>query len=64
MVRYSLRLPDDLHQRIKDVAADETRSMNDQMIVMLREGIAIREKRNVATNVAKPGEQGGSKASG
>ena len=43
MIRFSLRLPDNLHTQVKQQADQEQRSMNDQMIVMLREGIARRE---------------------
>jgi hypothetical protein len=43
MIRFSLRLPVAIHTQIKQLADREQRSMNNQMIVMLREGIERRE---------------------
>jgi predicted DNA-binding protein len=35
MIRYSLRLPDELHERIKRLAERDNRSLNGQLITML-----------------------------
>ena len=38
-VRYSLRLPPDLHAALVELARREDRSLNQQLIHMLREGV-------------------------
>lgn len=44
MIRYSLRLPDDLHQRLVELAERERRSLNEQIVFMLENGLlAYRE---------------------
>lgn len=42
MFRFSLRIPQGLHQLIKQLASTEQRSINDQIIMMLREGVERR----------------------
>jgi hypothetical protein len=47
-VRYALRLPPDLHRSLVELAEREDRSLNQQLIHMLREGVrrdAQRRKR-------------------
>lgn len=41
-VSINLRLPPDLHKQVKEAAEQETRSLNGQIIQMLREAIAKR----------------------
>ena len=38
-VRYALRLPPDLHAALVELARREDRSLNQQLIRMLREGV-------------------------
>ena len=38
-VRYSLRLPPDLHQALVELARDEDRSLNQQILYLLRQGV-------------------------
>lgn len=44
-VRTNLRLPGDLYERIKQIAADERRSANAQMVVLLQEALLARQAR-------------------
>ncbi len=44
-VRYALRLPPDLHAALVDLARREDRSLNQQLIRMLREGVKRDERR-------------------
>ena len=44
-VRYALRLPPDLHAALVDLARREDRSLNQQLIRMLREGVRRDERR-------------------
>jgi hypothetical protein len=43
-VSINLRLPADLHAAVKEAATDETRSLNGQIIQMLREALTTRGK--------------------
>ena len=38
-VRYSLRLPPELHEALVELARREDRSLNQQLISMLRQGV-------------------------
>ena len=44
-VRYALRLPPDLHAALVELARSEDRSLNQQLIHMLREGVRRDERR-------------------
>ncbi len=44
-VRYALRLPPDLHAALVELARREDRSLNQQLIRMLREGVKRDERR-------------------
>jgi hypothetical protein len=44
-VRYALRLPPDLHAALVDLAQREDRSLNQQIIRLLREGVRRDERR-------------------
>ena len=44
-VRYALRLPPDLHTALVELARRDDRSLNQQLIHMLREGIRRDEQR-------------------
>ena len=46
-VRYALRLPPDLHAALVELAQREDRSLNQQLIRMLREGVKRDERRRV-----------------
>ena len=46
-VRYALRLPPDLHATLVDLARREDRSLNQQLIRMLREGVKRDERRQL-----------------
>ena len=38
--RIDLRLPSDLHKQIEDIAKGEARSVNSQIVYMLRQAVA------------------------
>jgi hypothetical protein len=42
-VKTNLRLPEDLYDQVKRLAAVERRSVNAQMIVMLQEAVTARQ---------------------
>ena len=44
-VRYALRLPPDLHAALVELARREDRSLNQQLIRLLREGVRRDEQR-------------------
>ena len=44
-VRYALRLPPDLHAALVELARREDRSLNQQLIRMLRDGVRRDEQR-------------------
>ena len=44
-VRYALRMPPDLHAALVDMARREDRSLNQQLIHMLREGVRRADRR-------------------
>ncbi len=44
-VRYSLRLPPDVHERLVELARREGRSLNQQLVYMLRQGLRRAEHR-------------------
>ena len=46
-VRYALRLPPDLHAALVELARREDRSLNQQLIRMLREGVKRDERRQL-----------------
>ncbi len=46
-VRYALRLPPDLHAALVELARREDRSLNQQLIRMLREGLKRDERRQL-----------------
>ncbi len=43
-VKTGLRLPDELYERIKQLAEKDLRSVNAQMVTLLREAIEARER--------------------
>ena len=47
VVRFALRLPPDLHAALVELARREDRSLNQQLIRMLREGVKRDERRQV-----------------
>ena len=44
-VRYALRLPPDLHAALGELARREDRSLNQQLVRLLRDGIRREERR-------------------
>ena len=44
-VRYALRLPPELHAALVDMARREDRSLNQQLIRLLRDGVRRDERR-------------------
>jgi hypothetical protein len=44
-VRYALRLPPDLHAALVEMARREDRSLNQQLIRLLREGVRREDRR-------------------
>lgn len=42
--KYALVMPPDFEERIKAVAERETRSVNGQLLMMIKEGLERREK--------------------
>jgi hypothetical protein len=48
-VRYSLRLPPDLHAALVALARREDRSLNQQLIHLLRQGVRRAEQRRKAS---------------
>jgi len=46
-VKTQLRLPGDLHEAIKRLAEQELRSLNAQIITLLREAMAARARQEV-----------------
>ena len=51
-VRYALRLPPDLHAALVELARREDRSLNQQLIRMLREGVKRDERRQLRATSA------------
>ena len=49
-VRYSLRLPPELHEALVELARREDRSLNQQLVSMLRQGVRRSAQRR------RPGE--------
>ncbi len=47
-VRYSLRLPPDVHERLVELARREDRSLNQQLVYMLRQGLRRARLREAA----------------
>lgn len=45
-VNINLRLPPDVHEAVKAAAERETRSLNGQIVQMLREALEAREKKD------------------
>ncbi len=41
--QLTLRLPEDLHKQVVEIARDDMRSLNAEIVVLLREAIAARE---------------------
>jgi hypothetical protein len=52
-VRYALRLPPDLHAALVDLARREDRSLNQQLIHMLRDGVRRDEQRRTRSEARK-----------
>ncbi|MBA2448937.1 MAG: Arc family DNA-binding protein [Chloroflexi bacterium] len=44
-VRYSLRLPPDVHERLVELARREGRSLNQQLVHILRQGLRRADRR-------------------
>jgi predicted HicB family RNase H-like nuclease len=44
-VRYALRLPPELHRAVVELARSEDRSLNQQIIALLRQGVKRAEQR-------------------
>jgi hypothetical protein len=45
MIRFSLRIPDALHERIKRLADRDKRSINGQLLAMLEDAARREEKK-------------------
>jgi hypothetical protein len=45
LIAFTVRLPRDLHAAIAQLARDELRSVNNQVIVLLREAVQARRER-------------------
>ena len=45
MIKFSLRLPEDLYAAIKEIAADENRSINSQIIYILKNFVEYYRKK-------------------
>ena len=43
--KITIRLPEEVHTRLADLAKADTRSLNAEIVVLLREAIAARAKR-------------------
>lgn len=43
-VKTGLRLPDELYEAIKKIAESDLRSINAQMVVLLQEAVAARQR--------------------
>ncbi|WP_406470182.1 Arc family DNA-binding protein [Streptomyces sp. NBC_01615] len=41
MVKFTLRLPEELHQRLTDQAATDRRSLNSEMLHLLEVGLGV-----------------------
>ena len=57
-VRYALRLPPDLHAALVDMARREDRSLNQQLVYLLRQAVrrdAVRRKRRRGSEQRCPG---------
>lgn len=46
--KLTVRLPDELHERIAKAAKADRRSVNGQIVKLLEEALAAREKRDAA----------------
>ncbi|MEV3937738.1 Arc family DNA-binding protein [Glycomyces sp. NPDC049804] len=44
MATFTIRLPDDLHQHVKRIAALEDRSMNAELVHLLKRAVAEYER--------------------
>ncbi|MEU6246282.1 Arc family DNA-binding protein [Glycomyces sp. NPDC047010] len=44
MATFTVRIPDDLHQRVKHIAAAEDRSMNAQLVHLLKRAVSEYER--------------------
>ena len=51
-VRYALRLPPELHAALVEMARREDRSLNQQLVRLLREGVRRDEQRRKRVEVA------------
>jgi len=49
-VNLNLRLPPDVHARVKEAAAKETRSLNGQIVQMLRDALKLRDQGTPTTD--------------
>lgn len=45
MAKLTLRLPDDIHRRVQELAEQDDRSLNSELIALLREAINARSQR-------------------
>lgn len=48
MKRITLRLPDDIHDKIEELATEESRSLNSEIIQALKYYIAAKQKDTLA----------------
>lgn len=55
IVDTRIRVPVALYETIKQLATEDTRSINAEMVVLLQEAVALRRRARVS-NVAQPGE--------
>lgn len=46
--KVTIRIPDDLHQALVKLSEQDTRSLNGEIIALLREAIAERKKKSQA----------------
>lgn len=57
MVSTNLRIPKSLYEQIKDAAENDERSVNAEMIVLLREALYERARRTPPTTPDSPSDQ-------
>lgn len=57
-VRTELRLPEELHAQIKGMADEEMRSMNAQIVLMLKRDLAAQSKKKARIAEEESGDDG------
>jgi hypothetical protein len=46
VVNFTFRIPDDLYAQLKDLAASEDRSVNSELLYLVRRAVDERERRS------------------